>query len=224
MRKIINSHSSIIFLNGTFSKELINLVNTKVPLIAADGSAKKVYELGLTPNFIVGDGDSYKKKSNENFIEMKTQDFTDFEKCVFFAEKNNLLPSLVLGINGGEFDHILGNALAMLKHSKNFSLYFLDTYEKNNNKMGIKLGIPLTKEKLKLFLENKTLLSIIPFQDAIVKTKGLKWNLKNKLLHVDDILAIRNENISKNIEIEVKRGKALLILDIKAKTFLKNYK
>ena len=221
MRNIINSHSSIIFINGAFSKELVNLVNTKVPLIAADGAAKKVYELGLTPDFIIGDGDSYKEKSNENFIKMKTQDFTDFEKSIFFAKKNNLLPSLVLGVNGGEFDHILGNALAMLKHSNNFSLYFLDTYEKNNKKMGIKLGIPLTKEKLKLFIENKTILSIIPFQDAIIKTKGLKWELKNKLLHIDDILALRNENISKNVEIEIKKGKALLILDVTYK-FLKN--
>jgi thiamine pyrophosphokinase len=221
MRNIINSHRSIIFLNGAFSKELINLVNTKVPLIAADGAAKKVYELGLTPDFIIGDGDSYQKKPNENFIKMKTQDFTDFEKCVFFAKKNNLLPSLILGVNGGEFDHILGNALAMLKHSKNFSLYFLDTYEMDNKKMGIKLGIPLTHEKLKLFIENKTVLSIIPFQDAIVKTKGLKWELKNKLLHIDDILALRNENLSKNVEIEIKKGKALLILDLSHK-FLKN--
>jgi len=216
MKNIINSHKSIIFINGNFlEKKILNLINTKVPLIAADGACKKLYKLNLTPTYVVGDADSYNKKLNKKIINIKisNQDSTDFEKCISFAKKNNLLPSLVLGMNGGEIDHILGNAQVMLKYCNNFSLYFLDSY-KINKKTGIKLGIPLNKEKLKIKIKTKSVISIIFFQNTTITTKGLKWELKNKMLHMDDILALRNINISKNVEIEIKKGKALLIFDI----------
>lgn len=223
MKNIINKHKSIIFLNGTRpDKKLIHFVNTNVPIIAADGAANKMLALRLKPSYIVGDGDSYKKhyKDHHKDVEIKIihvpeQDSTDFEKCILFAKNKDLFPSLVLGINGGEIDHIIGNIQAFLKHAHDLNLYFLDTYTKmNSKKIGIKLGIPLTNKALELELESECLISVFPHQNVMVQSSGLCWELGKFRLFVDGILGVRNVNVQKIVKIEVFEGKILLIVDI----------
>jgi thiamine pyrophosphokinase len=219
MLNIINKHKSIIFLNGTGpNKKLLQLLNTSTPIIAADGAANKIRALQLKPTYIVGDGDSYNahaKNSSPQIITDQDQNSTDFEKCILFAQKNNLFPSLILGINGGEIDHTIGNMQAFLKHAQNFNLYFLDTYSKPpSKKMGIKIGIPLTNKKLALELEPQSTISVISFHNAIIQSSGLSWELNKFKLCIDNILGVRNINIQNCVKFEVIEGKVLLIIDI----------
>lgn len=214
VKKIFNSHKSVIFLKGSCpNKKLLNLINFNVPLIAADGACSKMIRLGFSPTYIVGDMDSNKKKcKNAKIIHISDQNFTDFEKCLTFAQTKNLFPCLIMGINGGEIDHIIGNVQVMVKYAGKFPMYFLDTY-KDNNLMGVKIGVPLA-DQLKLITKKKTCLSIIAFEKTTLNTKGLKWEFSNGLLHIDSILGLRNSTTSDNVEISVKKGKALIILDI----------
>lgn len=88
-------------------------------------------EYNLSPTYIVGDGDSYTQQQGHGQAKMiahEDQNFTDFEKCIAFARDVNLLPALVLGMSGGEIDHVLGNMQALVKHGQGKDLYFLDTY------------------------------------------------------------------------------------------------
>ena len=214
VNSIINSHKSIIFLNGTFpEKKIFNFLNTNVPLIAADGAIQKMHQVGLFPTYVIGDMDSYKKKyKNVKLIKASDQNSTDFEKCLAYIQKMNLSPCLIIGINGGEIDHLIGNIQVTVKHAEKNPMYFLDTYQ-NKNIIGIKLGIPITN-RLAFTTKKNNCLSIITFEKAILSTTGLKWELSNNILHIDGILGLRNETISDHIEIIVKKGKALIILDI----------
>ena len=214
--QIINSHKSILFLNGTMpDKKILNVLNTKVPLIASDGAAKKMNKLGLSPDYVIGDLDSYKKQANiTNIIKVTNQNLTDFEKCLLFINSKSLSPTLVLGANGGEIDHILGNMQIVIKHSSKTPMYFLDTYQNNDLEIGVKLGIPTTNN-LKLTVNKGSYLSIIAFEEIILSTKGLEWELLNSTLHINGILGLRNKTVSNQLEISLKKGKALIILDIK---------
>jgi thiamine pyrophosphokinase len=129
-----------------------------------------------------------------------------------FCKKKKLFPSLIIGVNGGEIDHLIGNIQIMVKYAKKNPMYFLDTYQKKNL-IGIKLGIPITNQ-LSFTTKKGNYISIITFNKTTLSTKGLKWELSNKLLHVDGILGLRNETISNHIEITLKKGKAIIIQDI----------
>lgn len=219
MKNIINKHKSIIVLNGTvLHKKVIQFLNTDVPIIAADGAVNKLHRLDLKPTYIVGDGDSYQKQFLERdakIVHLSGQDSTDFEKCIFFAQENNLFPSLVLGIGGGEIDHVLGNMQAFLKHAQNFNLYFIDTYKPpKDNLLGVKLGIPLTNKKLELELRTQCTISIIPFEKTIICSEGLYWELKDFNLMVDGILGVRNTNKENFVTCYIKQGRALFIVDV----------
>lgn len=220
MHKIINSKKSIISLNGSIKKRLLNLLKKDIPIIAADGAHNKLKKLNISPTYTVGDGDSYK---TPDYI-YPSQDHTDFEKSISFAQKHSLLPSLVIGISGGEIDHILGNIQTLLKHGKNQSLFFLDTY----GKTGLKLGIPIIDDKILINIKKGSLISIFSPEKSLITTKGLKWELEKKHLQINGILPIRNISVSDKIEVSIK-GKIVLIIDITnslppKKPSLKTYK
>ena len=216
---IINSHRSIIILNGEQpAKELFTLFNTDVPIIAADGATHRLSGYGLTPTFIVGDGDSCGQQNpypSATVVQMADQDSTDFEKCMGFAKKSNLLPCLILGINGGEIDHIVGNMQMLARHAQGQNFYFLDTYPTVPGAgTGIKLGLPLDKQTLTLQLNPGCTISFMSFHDAVVQTKGLEWELNNQLLTIDGILSLRNRNTNDMVSFTLKSGKALAVIDI----------
>ncbi len=215
VEKIINSHSSIIFLSGNMpDRNIMRHINTKGILIAADGAAKKISNLSL--DYIIGDLDSSGdiENSKAKILKISDQNYTDAEKCFLFVKKQKLLPCLVLGANGGEIDHIFGNVLAILKHFENNEVYFLDTYVKNDKTIGVKLGLVLTKDKIRLQLKFKSNISIIPSNNTKITTKGLKWELNNQKLDINGTLAIRNTNVAEFVEFEIVTGRALIILDI----------
>lgn len=221
MLNILNKHKSIIVLNGTApDKTLLAHVCTQVPIIAADGAAAKLRLLGLDPTYVVGDGDSFDKNTNSlataTILSSADQDSTDFEKCLLFVQQQQMLPSLILGISGGEIDHVLGNMQALIKHAQDQSLYFLDTYENSENQLGIKIGIPVSSTPLTLALEPNSLISIIPFYNTTVTTTGLHWELNNTALTTDSILGVRNISTGNSITFNVHEGKVLIIADITA--------
>lgn len=216
---IINKHRSIIVLAGTLpDKKILNMLNTSLPIIAADGAARDLHVYGLKPTYIVGDGDSYMGTLNDPatmHVKISDQDSTDFEKCIQFAGEHDLFPALVLGVNGGEIDHIVGNMQAMVKHAKNNNLYFLDTYTKKQ-KIGVKIGIPLTDLDHTLTLKQYkgSLFSLLFFGKTVVHSSGLAWEMNNHVFTINDNLGVRNVSSQDTIEIEIKEGRALMVIDI----------
>lgn len=213
MKNIINSHKSILFLDGLIDKKMLTSINMNVPLIAADGAFHKLKELNLIADYVIGDGDSigktYKENSKTTFLKDQDQDTTDFEKSIFFIQKNNLFPCLVLGVNGGEIDHIIGNVALLLRHFQKGFMYFLDSYNKNG--FGLKLGIP-TVGSLDLELDHKSTISFITFKPTYVKTKGLVWELDTEL-NLEKCLSLRNESRLKKINVFTSE-KTLLVVDV----------
>ncbi|NGX44845.1 MAG: hypothetical protein K1060chlam3_01020 [Candidatus Anoxychlamydiales bacterium] len=212
VNKILNSYKSIIFLNGDFpNKKLFDYLDLNVTIIATDGAFDKLKNYSIKPNYTIGDGDSIKKKKSNSFIQILDQNKTDFEKAIIFTKNLNLLPSLVLGFSGGEIDHIIGNAQIITKYSDKNELFFLDTYPIKKG-FGTKLGVVLNKE-FNINLSIGSTITIIPFKESIITTKGLKWDLKDKTIN-SNFFSLRNYNTSNGVIFKLSKGKALIILDI----------
>ncbi|QVL56886.1 MAG: thiamine diphosphokinase [Simkaniaceae bacterium] len=207
IENLLSSYLSVIVLDSkALSKQILQKMRKDVPIIAADGAAR-----WLQSDYIIGDIDSLSVSSSNGaqVICVSEQETTDFEKCMRFAEERNLLPSLVLGISGGEIDHVLGNIQALLKHAKNHSFFFLDDYQE-----GVKIGLPLTKGNYRAQVKPNATISILPFYLCTLTTKGLFWELENQALTPDGLNATRNRAIQDTVEFHIIEGKALVIIDI----------
>jgi thiamine pyrophosphokinase len=218
MDAIFSTLNSLLFLNGSIDAKILSILPLHLPIIAADGAANKLQKLEISPDYVVGDCDSFAPvfSNKTKIIKIEEQDSTDFEKSLRFAEKHGLTPLLILGMNGGEIDHILGNAIILLRQPCDLDLYFLDSYEKEGS-LRMKFGHILKKKKKVAFtLEPKSLLSMIALEKTILTTHGLRWELTHTTIEPKGLLSLRNESLSSQVDFEVEEGRALLIIDIKA--------
>lgn len=199
INRLLFEYRSVIMLD---CKKTVDVeLRKEVPVIAADGAARWV-----NADYIVGDGDSIE---SPKLIRIPDQDTTDFEKCIAFARERELLPSLVLGMSGGEFDHVLGNVQALLRHSQGQNLFFLDPYPG-----GLKIGIPLENGEFQTEVKPNATVSLIPFGSCTLTTEGLVWEIQKQTFTLDGPLSVRNRAKGNRIRFDVKEGKALLIFDL----------
>jgi thiamine pyrophosphokinase len=205
MDGIINRHKSVIFLSGCLPCEsVVSKINLNVVKVSADGAG-----IHLHPDYIVGDMDSVSLKCPDStHIKISDQSTTDFEKCLSFIENRSLCPTLVLGISGGEIDHVINNIMVLVNY--NFPIYFLHQV---TIKKTLQIGLVVTNYvDLKLCVNS--VVSILPFSTALVSTAGLKWNLNNAALRHDGLRGPRNFSVDPRVQINVHRGRILLVVNI----------
>ncbi|MDR1034532.1 MAG: thiamine diphosphokinase [Holosporales bacterium] len=205
------TYKSILCLDG-------NLGNLKdvhdafgLPLVVADGAANRIVAFGLDPYLVIGDLDSVDSEILLRFDHLKldNQDTSDFQKAVSYMKENALLPSIILGISGGNIDHIINNVNIFL--SCNDSIFI------DEDVVGIKISD--TEKRLRLPVDTK--LSIIGMPECRVTTFGLKWELKAADLafaacpstsSLFGYSSYFNRTVTENIMIEVTSGTALLVI------------
>lgn len=202
---------AVICLNGRLpSKEFFSkILNHSINIVAADGGAYRLLDMKIRPDFIVGDMDSLGENTGvcETKIHKNSdQNSTDFEKSLFFLRNKGITKILVLGMNGGEIDHIINNTNTFLRYSDQFGMYFYDEPEFGEAKVG-----HAVKGKMELKAEEGSNISLFSFDEGKIKTEGMKWEIKDKPFHVMKSSAARNKSKSKNISIST-TGKSLLAI------------
>lgn len=192
-------YKSILCLNGSLPKK--NFFNHGLPIIAADGAANLLMKMGITPDLVIGDLDSL---TPGNFKKLKTlhdpdQNTSDFQKSISYLAKNNLLPTVIVGINGGFIDHVLNNINHFI-HSKSV-LYAPPIY-----------GYCMhAHEKKSFLLPFDTKVSLLGIPSAQVSSQGLKWELFENQFSFPGKNSCFNRSVTPEVKIEVQEG-ALLIL------------
>lgn len=193
------SYGSVLCLNGElpcsgFFKDL------NLPIIALDGAANTLMEMGIEPSIVIGDLDSIKP---EHLAVLKTlhkpdQNTSDFQKSMQYLKEHNLLPAIILGVNGGYLDHIL--------HNVNI---FLDTES-------VCYAPPLVCYGLKraghFKLPIHTKISLIGIPRAVVSTRGFKWELTDAILEFPGVNSTFNRTAKEDISIQVHRGNILVMV------------
>ena len=165
----------LILANGDFPRTqgAIDLLDSDLSLICCDGAANKCHKAGYQPNVIIGDIDSLDDELKEVFqdriIRVENQNSNDLSKALNWASENQIKSVIIMGADGGDDDHYLGNLFLILENKYNFQIKIIT----NNGQFdlvndGIFPSIP--KQKISIFCLNK---------EAKISSEGLRYELKD---------------------------------------------
>jgi thiamine pyrophosphokinase len=184
-----------------------------VLFIAADGGANSAAGLGLEPDIIIGDLDSYTVKDSESarVIRDPDQETNDLEKALNLARSESAAEVIIFGATGKRLDHTLKN-LSVLKqfHEAFQSILIRDRYA------DIFLADSPFVRSLPLF----TPVSLYPLSGRVegITTRGLKYPLIDGFLENGIRDGSSNLTIEKTVEIVYKKGDLLLFVHHQTET------
>lgn len=197
---ILKEASVILCLNSTLPKDK-NLYKEKL-IIATDGAANRLYELGISADVIIGDFDSVDKSKHESskFVHLPDQSQSDFQKAIQYINLHNLNPFVIFGINDGFLDHIICNISILAEQDCTFFAPPI-------------IGHTLSRKRIHRFSTPiGTKISIMALPSASVSSQGLKWELKNAELSFPTNNSWFNRTKNKEFSLELESGKILIML------------
>lgn len=197
---------AVICLNGEIPEQSVFDQLSSIPLIAADGAYNRLFLLDIHPQAIVGDMDSVTEKHNTDktkFVEIADQNSNDFEKCMRYAAEHGYNNILIIGFTGGLLEHTVNNISIVIKFANEFNI---TVYHQHRYCYYITDDIGLN-------LNDKELVSLIPYPQAKLKTTGLNWELDKEELAMGKREGARNFAISKSVSIELISGSYMLFID-----------
>jgi thiamine pyrophosphokinase len=178
-------------------------------IICADGGLKNAEYLGLSPDLIVGDMDSYDGNTGKFSCKIisfsREKDKTDTELAMEYARDISPQEIIIIGALGRRFDHSLGNVHLLLKgFTMGIPVIILDSYQR----------IDLVWKDL--YIDSGKaggLISLLPFSGEVkgIVTSGLKYPLENETLYPGETRGISNEILQIPFSITVKSGLLLVI-------------
>lgn len=189
-----------------------NHINPDDYIISADAGIEKLIKIGILPNLIVGDFDSYKDnlpKYIETLRFPMCKDETDMFCAVKEGIKRGYNSFVLFGGIGGRLDHTMAN-LCVLEYLS----------DKGCNNL-------LLNEKNRVFIMGKgervvqgskgEYVSVFPFgaSNCNVSYKGLKYKLDKRILYSNigsGPMGVSNSFLGKEAKIIVNAGKALVII------------
>ena len=173
--------------------------------VFCDGGLKHKERLGVEPDFIVGDFDSYEMpKITENMLVLPTvKDDTDTFAAVKLMLDKGYREFLFVGVIGERLDHTLGNISILL-------------YLKKHNAVGVIVDdyseMFLLKDTVKIAKNSCSYFSILSLGEKLegVDIIGAKYPLENAVIQNSYQFAVSNEPVN-DTEISAKKGEALII-------------
>lgn len=175
-------------------------------IICADGGIKHLNPLGITPDVIIGDFDSWEGKIpyENKIVHPKEKDDTDLGLCIDYACEKGFESCIALGCLGGRIDHTFAG-ISLIKYA----------YDKS-------LKLTLCDENHKIFLLNGEMevkkdgykyLSVFPYGEKAegIFYEGLKYPLFDATLTYDVPLGISNEIVGEKAKIRCEKGNLIII-------------
>ncbi|MGM0587967.1 MAG: thiamine diphosphokinase [Bacteroidota bacterium] len=202
-----NMTETVILCDGEAPREALfrHYIEHADRLIVTDGAITVTDEMGIQPDHLIGDFDSYHPTGKEPFAvhHDADQDTNDLEKALKLALDQGTRKIVVLGATGKRLDHTLKN-LSVLKqfHPRFDELFYHDNYGITRLiKSGFTAAYPLG-----------TQISLFPLSGTVtqVKTEGLKYALWNEDLINGEQDGSSNEVTRSPIKIWYEQGDLLL--------------
>ena len=206
--------NTIIFANGEVDQPdlLESILQRAEYLISADGGLRHLRKLELKPDLVIGDFDSISdddsKWITKNHIETrqfpKKKDQTDLELALIAAVDMAGDPITVVGALGGRIDQTLTNIfLLLMPELQSADIRFDDGKEE----------LFLIQSRGKVFGNKGDTVSLLPLLSPAmgIKTKGLKYPLKDEILFPERSRGVSNEMKSDKAEVTLKSGLLLCV-------------
>lgn len=217
--KNINFNSKpdvLLCLNSVLSEAGAFAKFENVPILAADGAANRLIEMGIIPDVVIGDLDSFDKVKYASALEGKElihiadQNSNDFEKCLEYSIGKEWTNITLFGVAGGRLEHTIANWSVIKKYRERVNLLVFE-----NDRYSIIL--PSGEYKLKTKLRET--ISLVPHCHCNIRTKGLKWNLADEMLSIG--LREGHANIAEKEEItlQINEGEVMVVMDARLPHF-----
>ena len=171
------------------------------PLVAADGGANALLDLGRRPEMVIGDMDSAGTLPNDlPRMALSGQDDTDLQKCLARIET----PLLVgLGFLDGRFDHGLAaiHALMMLDHERPVIL------------VGTHDVLLRVRADVSFHAEPGQRVSIWPLgRQSFGVSQGLRWQLDGLTMEAGSLIGTSNEATGGTVTIRCGAGNGYAVM------------
>ncbi|PID63328.1 MAG: thiamine diphosphokinase [Ignavibacteriae bacterium] len=181
-------------------------------IICADGGANSARKLNIIPDAIIGDLDSISEENKKYFIDKTKiihyarQDDTDVEKSIKYLIKKKYKKIILLGATGNRLDHTFCNIAIVMKYFKKINIFIL---HKKSFLIGYNDDVTLKTKKGEPF-------SVYAFSKKTkIKSKGLKYPLKNFPLVFGERDSTSNEAVGSEVKLKINNGIILVIRSYK---------
>lgn len=199
--------SGLLFLNGQrttlLDKHLLHSLNQYDAVVAVDGAWNDLQDSIVTQRItaVIGDGDSTIEMP-PRFILINDQDTTDFEKALMWLVDNGLTSLDVFWGSGGEMDHFLGNLSVAVNYHQYIDVQFFDDFASY---------FLMTEDVCLSNVKDKTI-TVYPFPDVHISSKGLVYELSQHHLQVVGHQSLRNQADKDEVELLLYAGSAFVFV------------
>lgn len=200
---------AVIICNGEPPRrgQVAGAMGAGVRLIAADGGALVAAALGLEPDIIIGDLDSYNVTGDERACVIHDPDpeTNDLEKALGRAVSESVSEAIIFGATGKRLDHTLKNLSVLKRFRQVFkTLVIRDRYA----------DIFLADSPFRRELPLRTPVSFFPLSGRVdgITTRGLKYPLTNESLENGVRDGSSNLSIEPTVEVTFETGDLLFLI------------
>jgi thiamine pyrophosphokinase len=187
-------------------------------VIAADGGARRALELGVTPDLVVGDGDSIRPETRGRLAELgiplelapADKDESDTELCLSAARERGAASIRIVGALGGpRVEHSIANLL-LLAHP---NLDGLDVAIVAPPSRIRRIGTADGPGAIDLAGRPRDLVSLMTVDTLVegVRTEGLRFPLHDEPLRPGPARGLSNELLATAARVTTRRGRLLVI-------------
>ena len=202
---------ALLIANGeACSRELLDqLLEWSPYVLVLDGALKRVLNLGIKFDGILGDFDTCTQEEIIGMVQPNTevvytpdQEKSDLEKGLEFLISKKFAAVNIVWATGMRSDHYMNNIATLARYKDQINLVMLDNYSKI---------YPINSGFKKHFSEN-TNVSLIPLNKVVnVKTGNLVWNLNNETLDYPYRTSSSNKVLSMGM-VEVQFDSGILLM------------
>ncbi|MGC8915981.1 MAG: thiamine diphosphokinase [Thermoanaerobaculum sp.] len=177
-------------------------------LLAADGGANHLAQVGLKPHFVVGDLDSIRPEvrawmGEDRIVPRPDQDHTDLAKTLEFALEMGATSARILAATGGRLDHALENLGILGRFAPRLACEIREPHQRI---------VPVFREAT-FPVEPGATVSLMPLEPCPrVWTDGLYWPLAGEPLSLLTRTSLSNRAVAAQVSVRVEGGVLLVFL------------
>ena len=125
---------TVIIANGEFPTHPypLSCIKNAGEIICLDGALKTCIENNITPNAIVGDGDSTSSQLREEYAHIyhlfTDQETNDLTKAISFCNEKGVKHIKIVAATGKREDHTLGNISLLLEYMTSVDIEMITDY------------------------------------------------------------------------------------------------
>ena len=195
---------AFLWCNGsTPHSSVIDWVSSSgVPVFGVDGGAKRALESGVEVDEVLGDLDSVDSSAWEGrVVELIDQTTSDLAKSLVLLIGRGFTDIEVVGVDGGEPDHVLGNWAAMLDAPAGATI-------RMHHESRVTTRVHPEEGEFSVEIGQGEAFSVFALEPGKVWVSGSKWEVEGELLALSS-RGLHNEGKGGIVSI---RGEGVLVV------------